>query len=141
MLARSLCVWAIRERLRLGSADLLWARSVFSVFGGWVVYSWCMKRSRDGRVISECHDVVMSRVSKDGRSPLVEVIWSDASDIGGDWVTADEAVIEPAVSLSVGYLIASNKNSVSLAALVNESHFAHGITIPRKMIVEIRTLS
>jgi hypothetical protein len=99
-----------------------------------------MKRSRDGRVIAECHDVVISRQAADGKIRLVEVIWSDASDIGGDWVTADDAVIEPAVSLSVGYLIASNKDSVSLAALVNESHFAHGITIPRKMVVEVRDL-
>ena len=104
------------------------------------MYPWCMKRSRDGRVIAECQDVVASRQHGDGKIRLVEVIWSDASDIGGDWVTADEAVIEPAVSLSVGYLIASNKDSVSLAALVNESHFAHGITIPRKMVVEIRDL-
>ena len=100
-----------------------------------------MKRSRDGRVIAECHEVVLSRVAQDGRTPLVEVVWSDASDIGGDWVTAEDAVVEPAVSLSVGYLIASNKSSVTLAALVNESHFAHGITIPKKMVVEIRTLT
>ncbi len=99
-----------------------------------------MKRSRDGRVIAECHDVVMSRLAQDGVVSLVEVVWSDASDIGGDWVTAEDAIVEPAVSLSVGYLIASNKNSVTLAALVNDSHFAHGITIPKKMVVEIRSL-
>jgi hypothetical protein len=82
----------------------------------------------------------MSRLAQDGVVSLVEVVWSDASDIGGDWVTAEDAIVEPAVSLSVGYLIASNKNSVTLAALVNDSHFAHGITIPKKMVVEIRSL-
>lgn len=104
------------------------------------MYPWCMKRSRDGRVIAECHDVVVSRVHGDRKVRLVEVVWSDASDIGGDWVSAEDANIEPAVSLSVGYLIASNKDSLSLAALVNETHFAHGITIPKKMVVEIRDL-
>jgi len=125
----------------MGSADVKWdTSSLFCFWGAGRVYSWWMKRSRDGRVIAECHDVVISRQAADGKIRLVEVIWSDASDIGGDWVTADDAVIEPAVSLSVGYLIASNKDSVSLAALVNESHFAHGITIPRKMVVEVRDL-
>ena len=105
-----------------------------------MVYPWCMKRSKDKRVVAECVDVMQSRLHNGGRMRIVEVVWRDASDIGGDWVTADDAVIEPAVSLSVGYLIASNKDSVTLAALVNETHFAHGITIPRGMVSEIRDL-
>lgn len=99
-----------------------------------------MKRVRDGRVVAECVEVVRSRLDGDGRVPLVEVVWRDATDICGDWTSAEDAVLEPAISFMVGYLIASNKDSVSVAALVNESHFAHGMTIPRKMVVEVRTL-
>ena len=99
-----------------------------------------MKRARDGRVVAECQGVVASRLRVDGKVPVVEVVWRDATDICGDWTSPEDAVLEPAISFMLGYLIASNKDSVSVAALVNESHFAHGMTIPRKMIVEIRTL-
>lgn len=99
-----------------------------------------MIRGRGGRKVAESDGVVASRIANDGQVRLVEVVWRDATDIGGDWVSAEEAILEPAISLSVGYLIASNKDSVSVAALVNETHFAHGITIPRKMVVEIRDL-
>lgn len=105
------------------------------------MYSWCMKRARDGRVVAECQGVVASRLIVDGKVPVVEVVWRDATDICGDWTSPEDAVLEPAISFMLGYLIASNKDSVSVAALVNESHFAHGMTIPRKMIVEIRTLT
>lgn len=114
-------------------------RPASSVFGG-MVYGGCMKRVRDGRVVAECVEVVRSRLDGDGRVPLVEVVWRDATDICGDWTSPEDAVLEPAISFMVGYLIASNKDSVSVAALVNESHFAHGMTIPRKMVVEVRTL-
>ena len=99
-----------------------------------------MKRSKDKRVVAECADVMQSRLHDVGKVKIVEVVWRDASDIGGDWVCPEDAVLEPAISLSVGYLIASNKDSVTLAALVNETHFAHGITIPRGMVAEIREL-
>lgn len=105
------------------------------------MYPWCMKRARDGRVVTECRNVITSRLEADGKVPVVEVVWRDATDICGDWTSPEDAVLEPAISFMLGYLIASNKDSVSVAALVNESHFAHGMTIPRKMIVEIRTLS
>ncbi len=105
------------------------------------MYPWCMKRSKDKRVVAECADVMQSRLHDIGPMRIVEVIWRDASDIGGDWVAPEDAVLEPAVSLSLGYLIASNKDSVTLAALVNDTHFAHGITIPRGMVSEIRDLS
>ncbi|NBW35730.1 MAG: hypothetical protein EBR30_12070 [Cytophagia bacterium] len=137
VVARSLCVWAIRGKPS-------WVSALVGVGYAWLflflVYVGCMKRVRDGRVISECHDIVQSRLLKDGQVRLVEVVWRDATDIGGDWVSAEDAVLEPAMSFSVGYLIASNKDSVSIAGLVNETHFAHGMTIPRKMVVEIRDL-
>ena len=104
------------------------------------MYPWCMKRSKDKRVVAECADVMQSRLHDNGPMRIVEVVWRDASDIGGDWVAPEDAVLEPAVSLSIGYLIASNKDSVTLAALVNDTHFAHGITIPRGMVSEIRDL-
>lgn len=85
-------------------------------------------------------DAVFAR--KNPKSPpLVEVLWLDAEDISGDWFDNDGIEKSgPAPSLSVGYLLRKDDQSVKLAALINHTHAAHGITIPRGMVKKINYL-
>lgn len=85
-------------------------------------------------------DAVVGR--KNPRLPaLVEVLWLDAEDISADWISADDiAKSAPAPTLSVGYMIHCDDKAVKLVALVNTTHAAHGITIPRGMVKRITRL-
>lgn len=86
-------------------------------------------------------DAVFSR--KNPRTfPLVEVQWLDAEDIGGDWLTNDDIDKScPAPTLTVGYLVRDDARAVKVVALINHTHAAHGITIPRGMVKRITRLS
>lgn len=73
--------------------------------------------------------------------PLVEVLWSDASDIGSDWFGHDEInKSHPAPSLSVGYLVHKDKECVKILSLVNDTHAGNGIMIPTGMVKKINYL-
>lgn len=73
--------------------------------------------------------------------PLVEVLWLDAEDISGDWFDNDGIEKSgPAPSLSVGYLLSKDDKAVKVAALINHTHAAHGITIPMGMVKKINYL-
>lgn len=74
--------------------------------------------------------------------PLVEVLWLDAEDIDGDWLTNDDIErSHPAPTLSVGYMVHRDNKCVKLVSLVNVSHAAHGLTIPAGMVRRITRLS
>ena len=86
--------------------------------------------------------MLASRTDDGSPVRLVEIVWNDAVDItGGGWVEHEQIVHAPALSLSVGYLICETPESYTLAALVNEHHYSHGIVIPKGMVVEIREQS
>lgn len=73
--------------------------------------------------------------------PLVEVLWLDAEDISGDWFDNDGIDKScPAPSVSVGYLLYKDDKAVKVAALINHTHAAHGITIPMGMVKKINYL-
>lgn len=72
---------------------------------------------------------------------LVEVLWYDAVSTGEDWSEDHEAATsKPAKSLMMGYLWVDEPTHITVIPLVNDSHTAQGITIPRGMIEEIRVL-
>ena len=74
--------------------------------------------------------------------PMVEVLWLDAIEAMTDgWMEIKDLKNKPMPSKSLGYLVKDTKDAITLVALQNENHVALGITIPRAMITEIRTLS
>lgn len=79
---------------------------------------------------------------KTPRTPaLVEVLWLDAEDINADWITNDDIAKScPAPTLTVGYLVHQDDHAVKLVSLVNHTHAAHGLTIPRGMVKRITRL-
>ena len=73
--------------------------------------------------------------------PVVEIEWVDAISTGDDWIDHEDMDTRPAPSLAVGYLVSDTPLSVTVVALVNEVHFANGLTIPKGCIVQMRTLA
>jgi hypothetical protein len=47
---------------------------------------------------------------------------------------------DASLSFAIGYLVNETKESMTIVALVNESHYAHGITIPKGMITAVRRI-
>lgn len=84
--------------------------------------------------------VVIDRWHGERDIPVVEILWLDAVSLGDDWVTDEDLSTKPAPSLAVGYLLAESPMAVTVSALVNEVHFANGITIPRSCILRITRL-
>lgn len=74
--------------------------------------------------------------------PVVEVLWLDASSLGGEhWIGVSDLIdFKPAKSLSVGYLVEDRKNYITLLGMVNDSTVGHALTLPKGMIKEIRYL-
>jgi hypothetical protein len=73
--------------------------------------------------------------------PLVEVLWLDASDIEVGWFGHEEIQkSKPAPSLSVGYLMQKDEESVKIVSLINHSHAGNGIMIPMGMVKKINYL-
>lgn len=68
--------------------------------------------------------------------PIVEIIWWDAISLGGnDWADPEEADQHtPAPTISIGYLWKQTKTHITIIALINETHLAHGLTIPKPWI-------
>lgn len=72
--------------------------------------------------------------------PIVEILWTDALQLHSDWMDIKEAKNRTMPSKSVGYLIKESDEAMTVVALVNENHVALGITIPKRMIDEVRYL-
>jgi hypothetical protein len=85
--------------------------------------------------------VLLSRPLGNEEVQVVEIEWYDAVSVGGlDWVSEDDIQTQASLSFAIGYLVSENKQSMTIVALVNENHYAHGITIPKGMITAIRRL-
>jgi hypothetical protein len=86
--------------------------------------------------------ILRGRLAREPHVRLVEITWTDATDISGkDWVDENDVNLDPATSLSVGYIIHESPEAFTVVALVNDNHYSHGITIPKGMVVEIIDLA
>lgn len=85
-------------------------------------------------------DVLQDRWHATDGIRAVEVHWVDAVSTGDDWVEDGELDTLPAPSVALGYLVTETEHAVTVVALVNEVHYANGITIPKGCIVSMRTL-
>lgn len=70
--------------------------------------------------------------------PVVEVLWDDALAKALDWES--EVTYEVMPTTSIGYLIHEDDQSVTIVGIINETHVAHGLTLPRGMIKHLRHL-
>ena len=73
--------------------------------------------------------------------PIVEICWLDAISTGDDWINNQELDTNPAPSIAIGYLAHQTPHTVTLVSMVNETHWANGITIPRGCIHTIKTIT
>lgn len=72
---------------------------------------------------------------------VVEVHWEDAVSVGAtEWLDEEDIDLDSAPSLALGYLVAETDDNITIVALVNEMHYAHGITIPKGCITKIVTI-
>lgn len=71
------------------------------------------------------------------KHPVVEVRWTDAVEMAGEWIEADKVRNKPMPSRTVGYLVAESDDAITVAGLVNRTHVALGVCIPRAMIREL----
>jgi len=67
--------------------------------------------------------------------PLVEIHWHDAVAVAIEW--DDDPPVTAMPTVSVGYLIDSNVDTITIVQIVNHSHVAHGITIPVGCIAKV----
>lgn len=74
------------------------------------------------------------------RYPMVEIRWIDAVEVGG-WVEHGDVRAKPMPSRTAGYLVAENRDGYTIAAIVNANHVGCAVTIPRRMVTSIRTLT
>lgn len=100
---------------------------------------------RLGKTNTPNHDLEqIIQTTWDGKQPLtiVEILWEDAVSVGGsDWATPEEATDQtPARSISLGYLWNETPTHITLVALINDTHVAHGITIPKPWIKKIKQI-
>lgn len=71
---------------------------------------------------------------------LVEVTWDDASGLRHGWATKQE-MPEPALALSVGFLILETKDHIIIAQDTDSEGSHNGRSqIPRGMVKRIKTL-
>lgn len=71
---------------------------------------------------------------------LVEVIWDDASELTAGWTDHIEKT-EPALALSVGFLVRETKEHIVIAQDIDEEGHHNGRSqIPRGMVKKIRIL-
>lgn len=77
----------------------------------------------------------------DGRPgyPIVEIIWDDAQASAVEsWEEEAGQVVAP--TTTVGYLVAKDRRSYTVASLINLNHVAHCITIPKGCVRLVRYL-
>ena len=71
---------------------------------------------------------------------MVEVVWNDASELVSGWTDKLEDD-EPALALSVGFLVRETKEHIVIAqALDAEGHHNGRSQIPRGMVKKIKVL-
>jgi hypothetical protein len=71
---------------------------------------------------------------------LVEVIWDDASELTAGWADELEKT-EPALALSVGFLIKSTKEHIVIAMDIDDNGHHNGRSqIPAGMVKKIKVL-
>lgn len=71
---------------------------------------------------------------------IVEVTWDDATELPAGW-TDEVAEIEPALALSVGFLIKETKDHIILALDCDANGHHNGRSqIPRGMVKRIKVL-
>jgi hypothetical protein len=86
--------------------------------------------------------ILRDRLGETGKTRIVEIVWDDAVSVGGsDWEDENSVSLKAAPSVSIGYLVAESDEAITVVALANDTHYAHGITIPQGMVVEIRDLT
>lgn len=66
--------------------------------------------------------------------PIVEIIWNDAQASALEW--QEEAGTSMAPTTTVGYLVAKDRGSYTVASLINLNHVGHCITIPKGCLIE-----
>jgi len=103
-----------------------------------------MKRAKRNLVQKEqdLEEILVSIWENKSKLPIVEILWEDAVSVGGnDWATPEEATQQtPAKSVSLGYLWHETDTYITIVALINDSHLAHGITIPKPWIKKIKQI-
>jgi hypothetical protein len=71
---------------------------------------------------------------------LVEVIWNDASELTSGWTDEIEKD-EPALALSVGFLVRETKEHIIIAQDIDEQGHHNGRSqIPRGMVKKLKVL-
>jgi hypothetical protein len=71
---------------------------------------------------------------------MVEVIWDDATELPAGW-TDEVQKIEPALALSVGFLIQESKDHIVLALDLDANGHHNGRSqIPRGMVKKLKVL-
>ena len=71
---------------------------------------------------------------------LIEVIWDDASELTAGWTDEIEKT-EPALALSVGFLIKDSKDHIVIAMDIDDQGHHNGRSqIPRGMVKKIKVL-
>ena len=73
--------------------------------------------------------------------PLVEVVWNDASELTSGWSQEIEEKDEPALALSVGFLIRETKEHIVIAQDTDPNGHHNGRSqIPRGMVKKMKVL-
>jgi hypothetical protein len=73
--------------------------------------------------------------------PMVEVTWNDASELTSGWSQEIEEKDEPALALSVGFLIRETKEHIVIAQDIDaEGHHNGRSQIPRGMVKNLKVL-
>ena len=71
---------------------------------------------------------------------MVEVMWDDASELTAGWTDEIEKT-EPALALSVGFLVRETKDHIVIAQDLDEAGHHNGRSqIPRGMVKKIRVI-
>jgi len=87
------------------------------------------------------HEVLADRWHEHDTTPVIEIHWLDAISTGDDWIDNQDLDTKPAPSIAIGYLVHQDQHTLTLTSMVNEAHWANGITIPRGCIIHTRTLT
>ena len=72
---------------------------------------------------------------------MVEVVWNDASELTSGWSAEIEEKDEPALALSVGFLIRDTKEHIVIAQDTDPAGHHNGRSqIPRGMVKSLKVL-
>ena len=87
------------------------------------------------------NQILSDRWHQTDNHTIIEIEWLDAISTGDDWTADQDLDLNPAPSLSIGYLISDNPTSITIASLLNSEWWGQGITIPKGCIIQTRTLT